>query len=90
MKDRIHALQGAIDGLLIAHIAVNKFGFRIHVLRRTVAVDLRNQQIKDAHSVALLDECIGKMRPNKAGASGNQDVQLFQCLSRGKIWIKTR
>ena len=89
MKDRIHALQGGIDGLSIAHIAVNKFGFRIHVLRQTVAVDLRNQQIKDAHSVAPLDECVGKMRPNKAGASGNQDVQLFQCFISPKDWIKT-
>ena len=43
----------------VANISVNEFSFRINVLRSSVPVDLRHEQIEHAHAVAALYQRIG-------------------------------
>ncbi len=74
VKNRIDAVQCALNHRRIAHVAVNELSSRINVLTCVFAMNLRHQQIQHPHLMAALDQRICEMRANEAGAAGNQYV----------------
>ena len=81
MKDRVDPVEAALQGGPVANVAMNKFSFGIYLLRRSIAVNLRHQEIEHAHTMALFDQGIGEMRTDKTRAARDQNVELSHPIS---------
>jgi len=76
MADGVDALQGAPDGLGVAHVAHLQLGISVEVGRAPGigSVDLGHQRIQHAHAVAEGQQLVGDVRADEPGAAGDQDV----------------
>jgi hypothetical protein len=71
MKDSVDALQSGSNRQRVANIRVDKLGRGIKKSGRVCSMHLRHQQIQDPHPMPTLDQGVGQMRADKAGAAGN-------------------
>jgi hypothetical protein len=71
MVDRVDTVQGTRYGIAIAHVA----DLQLNVVRqvvwpgRALAMDLRREIIERSDAVAVLQQLVGQVRPDKAGAA---------------------
>lgn len=75
MIDRVDAIEGAIDGIAIAEIPDHQFdvGGEVVGAFEVFAVDLGKEGIEGNDVVAVLQEFVGDVGANEAGAAGEEN-----------------
>ena len=71
MKNYVDILQRVLDGLLIAQIALYKFGISINPRRFPSLVGIWFQVVDDSHPPAFAHEQICEVRTNQARSAGD-------------------
>jgi hypothetical protein len=74
MKDNVDLVEGGCDRVAVTHIAFNKLNGRIDPRGFTATMRVWLEVIEHANFPALTHEKIGQMRPDKAGATGNESA----------------
>ena len=69
VKDRVNAVQRVAP--VSQNVAMKELSFRIQVLRRAIAMHLRDEGIQHANAMTTLNECICQMRANKTSTASN-------------------
>src|SRR5579863_7287900 len=85
VEDHVHARDGACHRVRIAHIAAHPFDASGQILRPAVAMNLRREVIEDPYCMALPQQSISYVRPDKTSSSGNQDALAHLLRPHGEI-----
>jgi hypothetical protein len=85
MINRVDAAERAMNGRMIAEVATQQFDIRIKIIRIAVAMDLADERIDNPDVVTAAQERIAKMRPDKPGAAGYQNLPAHEKNSVRKV-----
>ena len=79
VDDAVHPLQRAGDNVAVAHIAADQLGIRVEqrgappCSLAAIAVDLLDQAVENADTVAAAEQFVGDEAADEAGTAGDQD-----------------
>src|SRR5690242_435053 len=73
MEDHVNVLNCPADGRGIAHVACHQFHFGREIVRRSIAMYLRREAVKDANLVSGLNQGIGQVRTNESSTTCDQN-----------------
>ena len=74
MEDEVDSSQRPLPGVAMAHVAAHELGLSRHPGRLAVAVRLPLQVVEDAHVPPRRQRRVGDVRPDQAGAAGDQNA----------------